>query len=171
MQIDEFLLAGFSKCLLYFYFFIEKWKCTVHTSDIPDCGTDAEVSLVAYGDKGMSKVMVLTNGQTGNFEPGKMADFEVSHKMLMLRCVGLFQNLGLGPVSDSGLHLMFETRCTALNLMTGLKPEPEHKLRFRKGPLCDIAHYQWYTVAIFKQIARIQFSVLVFFFFHSFLQF
>ncbi|XP_038056107.1 uncharacterized protein LOC119728107 [Patiria miniata] len=55
----------------------EKWKCTVHTSDLPDCGTDANVLLVAYGNAGMSKVMPLTNGQEGNFQPGKSAEFEL----------------------------------------------------------------------------------------------
>ena len=55
----------------------DKWKCVVHTSDKPDCGTQANVSLVAYGDNGMSEVMTLTNGQEENFLPGKSGDVHV----------------------------------------------------------------------------------------------
>ncbi|XP_072046121.1 lipoxygenase homology domain-containing protein 1-like [Amphiura filiformis] len=55
----------------------ETMKCTVITSDLPDCGTDCQVSITISGDLGRSEVMTLDNGQTDNFQPGKTAEFEL----------------------------------------------------------------------------------------------
>ena len=52
------------------------WFAWITTSDIRGAGTDANVYLVVYGNKGKSDVVKLDN-QSDNFEAGEMDKFKI----------------------------------------------------------------------------------------------
>lgn len=55
------------------------WNVAVHTSDIRGAGTDANVFMVLYGDKGKSEEIPLRN-KTDNFERGNVDKLKVEIK-------------------------------------------------------------------------------------------
>lgn len=77
------------------------WTVAVHTSDLSNAGTSANVHLVVYGEKGKSDDIVLSN--EGNFDRGSVDSFKIG-----IDDVGLLKkirvghdNKGIGP----GWHL------------------------------------------------------------------
>lgn len=55
------------------------WQVWVYTSDVKNAGTDSNVTMVIYGDKGKSDDIPLENkGDT--FEQGQMDMFQVCSK-------------------------------------------------------------------------------------------
>ncbi|RDD41325.1 Lipoxygenase homology domain-containing protein 1 [Trichoplax sp. H2] len=55
----------------------DDWQITIATSDKEDAGTDAQVTLVVYGDEGISTDITLD--QSGeHFQPGDIHQFQVS---------------------------------------------------------------------------------------------
>lgn len=77
-----------------FYFSAEiPYEVVIHTGDVRGAGTDANVILVLYGEKGKSDEFKLRN-KTDNFERDKVDKFKVhilSHKALCL--CGLLDSL------------------------------------------------------------------------------
>jgi hypothetical protein len=55
----------------------------VHTGDVRGAGTDANVILTLYGDKGKSDEFKLRN-KTDNFERGKVDKFKVGTRSLLV---------------------------------------------------------------------------------------
>lgn len=52
------------------------WYTWVHTSDVRGAGTDANVYLVVYGNKGKSDEVWLDN-ESNNFETGQTDNFKI----------------------------------------------------------------------------------------------
>lgn len=50
------------------------WSLWIWTSDLPNAGTDADVSFQVYGEKGKSDEIRLDN-KTDNFEQGQVDRF------------------------------------------------------------------------------------------------
>ncbi|XP_066274370.1 lipoxygenase homology domain-containing protein 1-like isoform X2 [Branchiostoma lanceolatum] len=55
----------------------DEWTVCVTTSEDVNAGTDAQVTLTVYGDKGNSGPLQLGVGQSGFFERGKIDEFDV----------------------------------------------------------------------------------------------
>ncbi|XP_035657481.1 lipoxygenase homology domain-containing protein 1-like [Branchiostoma floridae] len=55
----------------------DEWTVRVTTSEDVNAGTDAQVTLTVYGDKGNSGPLQLGVGQSGFFERGKIDEFDV----------------------------------------------------------------------------------------------
>jgi hypothetical protein len=55
------------------------WHAWVYTSDLKNAGTDANVSIVVYGDRGKSDEVILKN-KSDNFETGKCDKFKIETK-------------------------------------------------------------------------------------------
>ncbi|XP_078590357.1 lipoxygenase homology domain-containing protein 1-like isoform X3 [Branchiostoma floridae x Branchiostoma japonicum] len=55
----------------------DEWTVRVTTSEDVNAGTDAQVTLTVYGDKGSSGPLQLGVGQSGFFERGKIDEFDV----------------------------------------------------------------------------------------------
>lgn len=53
------------------------WSFWIWTSDIPGAGSDADISLQVYGERGKSDELRLDN-KTDNFEQGQVDRFMVS---------------------------------------------------------------------------------------------
>ena len=64
---------------LFFFFFRTEtvWNVWLWTSDIRGAGTDANVFMTLYGDKGKTDEVPLGNA-TDNFEQGQLDKFKVS---------------------------------------------------------------------------------------------
>ena len=65
---------------VFFFFFFRTetvWNVWLWTSDIRGAGTDANVFMTLYGDKGKTDEVPLGNA-TDNFEQGQLDKFKVS---------------------------------------------------------------------------------------------
>lgn len=74
---------------------------SVHTSDLSNAGTSANVHLVVYGDKGKSDDVVLAN--QGNFDRGAIDHFKID-----VDDVGLLRKIRIGHDNKgigAGWHL------------------------------------------------------------------
>ncbi|XP_074641254.1 lipoxygenase homology domain-containing protein 1-like [Tubulanus polymorphus] len=56
----------------------DKWKVYTYTADEGFSGTDAEVSLTVFGDRGSTSLIPLGAGSSGLFEQGQTDEFEVT---------------------------------------------------------------------------------------------
>ena len=75
----EFKFFSSPACLLKLEFFTETvWNVWVWTSDMRGAGTDANVFMTLYGDKGKTDEVQLGNA-TDNFEQGQLDKFKVYH--------------------------------------------------------------------------------------------
>ncbi len=70
------LVYVFSLTILFAPFLEVPYEIAVHTGDIRGAGTNANVFLVLYGEKGKSEEHWLRN-KTDNFERGQVDKFKV----------------------------------------------------------------------------------------------
>ena len=61
------------------------WNVWLWTSDMRGAGTDANVFMTLYGDKGKTDEVPLGNA-TDNFEQGQLDKFKVSSITLLFCC-------------------------------------------------------------------------------------
>uniref|UniRef100_S4RSQ9 PLAT domain-containing protein n=1 Tax=Petromyzon marinus TaxID=7757 RepID=S4RSQ9_PETMA len=54
------------------------WKILLVTGDGPDSGTEATVSLVVYGERGVSRTLLLGSGESHLFKPRSVDSFRIS---------------------------------------------------------------------------------------------
>lgn len=64
-----------SQITLFFFSLELPWNIWIYTSDIKLAGTDANVYICVYGEKGKSDEILLEN-KTDNFEQGKVDYFK-----------------------------------------------------------------------------------------------
>ena len=55
-----------------------RWRVMLRTNALPSAGTQAQVKINVYGDKGNSGDITLGNGDGKNFQPGYVDEFDVS---------------------------------------------------------------------------------------------
>uniref|UniRef100_S4RSR5 PLAT domain-containing protein n=1 Tax=Petromyzon marinus TaxID=7757 RepID=S4RSR5_PETMA len=55
-----------------------EWKILLVTGDGPDSGTEATVSLVVYGERGVSRTLLLGSGESHLFKPRSVDSFRIS---------------------------------------------------------------------------------------------
>ena len=79
---NQLVLVSLSKYECFF--FVETvWNVWVWTSDMRGAGTDANVFMTLYGDKGKTDEVPLGNA-TDNFEQGELDKFKVCQIVLSL---------------------------------------------------------------------------------------
>ena len=59
------------------------------TSDIPNAGTHANVTLDVYGEKGKAESKPLVSDDGDRFDRGKQAEFDVRRSMVLAEIVTL----------------------------------------------------------------------------------
>ena len=89
-------LSHLSRNLLSRRFSLESvWNVWVWTSDVRGAGTDANVFMTLYGDKGKTDEVPIGNA-TDNFEQGQLDKFKVICLIcwLLPRSLRIFKDLG-----------------------------------------------------------------------------
>ena len=66
-------------CVFDLFITVGKWRIVARTNKHQSAGTQAQVTIVAYGHKGNSGPIALGNGDGKNFKPGATDIFEVNY--------------------------------------------------------------------------------------------
>jgi hypothetical protein len=70
--------------LISFYLVGGDWKIDTVTSNIDNSGTDAQVSLTVFGERGATDLIPLGAPNNGLFESGMRNEFDVSKILLQV---------------------------------------------------------------------------------------
>ena len=67
------------RCVLFTEF---PWTLWIFTTDMKGAGTDAQVFLQIYGERGKSDEMKMENNTEDSFEQGQVDKFTVGHRLM-----------------------------------------------------------------------------------------